>query len=76
MFGAGGRAERDPTCYTSPVVHVEYHWPGGLTAFELALYVFACIFIGVMTVWLWWHYRPCETCGEYRFGCRCKGRDY
>lgn len=32
--------------------------------------------IGILVVSLWWHYRPCQACGEYREQCRCKPRDY
>jgi len=72
----GGSRSEDLTCYTSPVQHVEYHWPQGHSAFVYAFAAFAYIFIAVNVVWLWWHYRPCETCGEYRSGCRCKARSY
>ena len=79
MIGTGyqrGSEAHEVTCYTSPDVHVTYIWPSGFTPYLLALYFFACIFLGVMTVWCWWHFKPCDTCGEYRPQCRCKGRDY
>lgn len=71
-----GSSEADLTCYTSPVTHVTYSWPSQMGAYASALYLFSCIFLAVVVVWMWAHYRPCETCGEYRVGCRCKGRAY
>lgn len=66
----------DTTCYTSPTVHVTYSWPHGLQAYTYAVALFAYIFIAIMVVWMWKHYRPCEGCGEYQDQCRCKQRIY
>jgi hypothetical protein len=32
--------------------------------------------IAALAIGCWAWYRPCDTCGEYRYQCRCKPRDY
>lgn len=66
----------DPTCYTSPIQTVEYHWPQGHSAFVYALAAFAYLWLLSMVLMLWWQSRPCDTCGEFRHQCRCKARAY
>ena len=71
-----GSSNPDLTCYTSPTVHVTYQWPSTMGALTSAVYLFACVFLAVTVVWMWKHYRPCDTCGEYAAQCRCKARAY
>lgn len=70
------RPTEDLTCYTSPTITQTYIWPQPHSAYILALSAFAYIFLGIMVVWMWKHYRPCETCGEYASQCRCNARQY
>lgn len=49
-----------------------YHWPKGWEAVNYAGVLFALLVLAILVVWGWWHFRPCDGCGEYRTQCRCK----
>lgn len=50
----------------------------GLTwAFEGAgELLLAAVVLAALAIALWWHARPCSTCGEFRAQCRCRPPEY